>query len=802
MGSRIAGHLLYGVIVTTVPVLALTAAADRAAAQQQPPAAAGQVTGQVRDALDRPLAGTGVRLENVQGQVVARTQTGRDGRFVLRDVPPGVYSLVSEQTGYQTATSVVTVGEGATATSNLTLAATQSLNLSLAEKRLNEARNGLSPDIGTSVYKIDREAIQNQPSGDATPLEQVLAQAPGVQLDSKIGGAFHIRGEHANAQFRLNGILLPAGITGFQQNIDTRFIDSIRVITGALPAQYGYRTAGVVDIQTKSGTFEPGGSVGVYGGSHETLQENISYGGSIGTFNYFATGTYAYTGQGIEKPTDAPEAVHDRETDLKGLGYFSYLFPNLTSRASLILGTANSYFEIPNRPRATPGFSFDDGSTIDSMDLNQRQIEHNQFAIAAFQDSTGKADWQVAYFNRYSSLRYKPDPIGDLLFNGSAPDLLRTSFTNGLQGDGSYPLTDTHTLRSGFFASTEHVTANSMTGVFPGDASTGQTSGTPFTIQDDNALTGNLYGVYLQDEWKVTPAWTINGGGRWDYSSGFRRETQFSPRLNTVYEFPTATALHAGWGRYFTPAPLEIGGLRTLDRFFGTTGFNSANSTSNDAPFAERASLYDAGVSQRVTDEIQIGADAYYKYARHLLDEGQFTSPIILTPFNYEYGMIRGVEFTSTYTTPRLQAYFNFAASKTEGKQIISSQQTQNADDLAFINDHWIPLDHQQSYTVSTGISYRATDTLRLLANGVYGQGLRYTNLTPNDRHLAPYQVVNLGVVQRIHNTGALGDIDLRLALLNVFDASYGIRNGTGVGAGAPQFGGRRSVFAGITKYF
>jgi outer membrane receptor protein involved in Fe transport len=799
MKTGLAGRVFFGAIAAAIPALTITL--PHVAAAQQP-AATGQVSGQVRDALDRPLAGAGVRLENVQGQVVARTQTDRDGRFVLRDVPPGVYSLVSERTGYETATSVVTVSEGGTATSNLTLAASQSLNLSLAEQRLNEARNGLSPDIGTSVYTIDRQAIQSQPSGDATPLEQVLLQAPGVNLDSKEGGSFHIRGEHANAQFRLNGILLPAGISGFQQNIDSRFIDSIRVITGALPAQYGLRTAGVIDIQTKSGTFDKGGSIGVYGGSHETLQHNISYGGSIGTFNYFATGTYAYTGQGIEKPTDAPEAVHDRETDLKGLGYFSYLFPNLTTRASLILGTANSYFEIPNIPNRTPSFSFDSGSTIDSINLNQRQIEHNQFAIAALQDSTGKADWQVAYFNRYSSLRYKPDPLGDLLYNGVAPDLLRTSFTNGLQGDGSYPLTETHTLRSGFYASTEHVTANSMTGVFPGDASTGQTSGTPFTIQDDNAITGNTYGVYLQDEWKVTPAWTINGGLRYDYVTGFRSESQASPRLNTVYEFPTATALHAGWGRFFTPTPLEIGGLRTLDRFSGTTAFNSANGSTNDAPFAERASVYDVGVTQKVTNEIQIGADGYYKYARHLLDEGQFGAPVILTPFNYEYGMIRGVEFTSTYTTPRLQAYFNLAASKAEGKDIISAQATQSADDLAFIQNNWIPLDHQQSYTISTGISYKATDTLRLLANGFYGEGLRYTNLTPNDRHLAPYHVVNLGAVQRIHNEGALGDIDLRIALLNVFDASYGIRNGTGVGAGAPQFGGRRSVFAGITKYF
>ena len=83
-------------------------------------------------------------------------------------------------------------------------------------------------------------------------------------------------GDRANLQYRINGIIVPESISGFGQTLDTRFIDSLKFLTGALPAQYGYRTAGVVDITTKSGAqLGNGGSVGLYGGSFGTFNPSV-----------------------------------------------------------------------------------------------------------------------------------------------------------------------------------------------------------------------------------------------------------------------------------------------------------------------------------------------------------------------------------------------------------------------------------------------------------------------------------------------------------------------------------------------
>ena len=136
-----------------------------------------------------------------------------------------------------------------------------------------------------------RSDIATLPQGASTPLNQVLLQAPGVAQDSY--GQLHIRGDHGNVQYRINDIIVPESITGFGQSLDTRFADSINLLTGALPAQYGYRTAGVVDIHTKSGAFDNGGRIGVTVGSHNTRELSGEVSGHNGRLNYYLNASTA-----------------------------------------------------------------------------------------------------------------------------------------------------------------------------------------------------------------------------------------------------------------------------------------------------------------------------------------------------------------------------------------------------------------------------------------------------------------------------------------------------------------------------
>jgi hypothetical protein len=141
--------------------------------------------------------------------------------------------------------------------------------------------------------------------------------------------------------------------------------------------------------------------------------------------------------------------------------------------------------------------------------------------------------------------------------------------------------------------------------------------------------------------------------------------------------------------------------------------------------------------------------------------------------------------------------YGNFAASRAEGKDINSAQFNFAPDELAYVAGHYIHLDHDQTYTASAGIAYTFPRTMtRIATDLIYGSGLRATSDHPNSNSLLDYHQVNLSIVQKI-DTGWWKGAELRLDVLNLLDEIYQIRNGSGVGVGAPQFGPRRTILGG-----
>ena len=149
-------------------------------------------------------------------------------------------------------------------------------------KGLDQARDNLLPKIGATTYTITHEAIEAMPQGDNAPIDKVILQMPGVSYDSAVSNPnFHVRNEYANVQIRINGIALPEGVSALGPVLDTNFIGSMSLLTGTLPAQYGLRTAGVLDITSRSFAV-PAGEVSLYGGSRQTFTPSFDYGGSVG----------------------------------------------------------------------------------------------------------------------------------------------------------------------------------------------------------------------------------------------------------------------------------------------------------------------------------------------------------------------------------------------------------------------------------------------------------------------------------------------------------------------------------------
>ncbi|MEP6939553.1 MAG: TonB-dependent receptor [Rudaea sp.] len=669
--------------------------------------------------------------------------------------------------------------------------------------QLDASRNQLSPDIGASQYTIDKAAIEQLPLGSATPLNQVLLQAPGVVQDSY--GQLHVRGDHADLQYRINGVIIPESISGFGQSLDASIIEREQLLTGALPAQYGYRTAGVVDITTESGAHRHGdgtgdddfgGSIGVTAGSFGSFNPQIALHGSADRWSWFFTGDYVQNDIGIENPTSSYHAIHDHTNQAKGFGYLSYLL-GADSRVSLMFGVTNNRFEIPNNPGQTPAYVLAGSATFDSSLLDERQRETTRFGVLSLQGKLGASDYQLSLGQRYTSVNYAPDAVGDLIFNGVAGTIGRSNRADTLQADFSTPLGDTHTLRYGVYASSEHPVSDSSSLVFLADDDGNQTSTVPITIVDNAAhIDARTYGIYLQDQWNINDKLALNYGLRADKVDAYVSEGQLSPRVGLVYQASDSTTLHAGYARYFTPPPTELISPTDIGKFQGTT--NALPTNVNAQTLSERSHYFDAGISQKLGDHLTLGIDAYYRKVHNLLDEGQFGAALIFSPFNYNDGRVRGVEFTSNYTSGPLSAYLNVSSSRAMGKQVVTGQYNFDPDELAYIASHWVHLDHDQRLSGSGGVSYDWNGT-RLGADFLYGSGLR--NDFANSAHLPTYWQVNLSA-SRDFELPQLGRTNVRLALINATDEVYQIRDGSGIGVGAPQYGPRAGAYFGLTKTF
>ena len=195
-----------------------------------------------------------------------------------------------------------------------------------------------------------------------------------MSQDSATSGLLHIRNDHANVQYRVNGVMLPDGVSGFGSFLSTSWIGTIALVTGALPAEFGMRTVGLVDITTRADVFNNSGSVGFYGGSRGTITPTLEYGGTFGGncpaassstvtkappswsskdcfpgVQYYFSGRYLQTTEGIENATPMLNAIHDFSHQANGFGYMS-TFVDPATRLSLITGTSYSTFQFPIIP--------------------------------------------------------------------------------------------------------------------------------------------------------------------------------------------------------------------------------------------------------------------------------------------------------------------------------------------------------------------------------------------------------------------------------------------------------------------
>ncbi|HSV26071.1 MAG TPA: outer membrane beta-barrel protein, partial [Xanthobacteraceae bacterium] len=289
-----------------------------------------------------------------------------------------------------------------------------------------------------------------------------------------------------------------------------------------------------------------------------------------------------------------------------------------------------------------------------------------------------------------------------------------------------------------------------------------------------------------------------------------------------------STVFHVGYMRTFTP-PLQVLGRTVPNGLFDNTTAAVLPNVGSIEP--ERAHVVDAGVVQQLLPQcptapvgptkapvaapncpsLELGLNAYYKVSRNLLDDGQFGQALVLTAFNYDRAENYGVEATLRFRYGNFAFDTNWAYGLQHATKVVSNQSLFGQDELDFIASHWVHTDHDQTWTGSGRVAYRWTDTHSWLdgttasATFIYGSGLRTDGEfeggpCPNCAKLPSYYQVNLGLSHEFANGWNGLPYTVRFDVVNVTDNIYQIRNGSGIGVFASQFGPRRGYYMGITQ--
>jgi outer membrane receptor protein involved in Fe transport len=505
------------------------------------------------------------------------------------------------------------------------------------------------------------------------------------------------------------------------------------------------------------------------------------------------SGFYEHNSLGLQAPSDSPDPNHDYSDQGQGFGYLSYLI-NSDTRLSLVTGVAVNSFEIPPEPGLLQQFMLAGVRTYPSSEVKENELEQNYYGILSLQGAVGeKLNYQVAAFSRYYELKYSPDPVGDLIYNGVAAEILHTGFINGVQEDTSYKLDPHNTLRAGFYMSGEAIELDDHAMTFHAKDGV-QTSPIPFSIVDDNNQIAWLLGFYAQDEWHPTEKLTINAGLRWDWMSAFVTQNQWSPRFAIEYALTHSTVLHAGYARYFKVPPFDQVALETVQKFKNTTNAAPVNS-GNDKIEAETDDYFDVGVRQRIIEGLNAGVDGFYKFGHDQLDLAQLAGSVVTAPLNYRTSRAWGSDFSLTLERSGLSAYLNFSYAVLQAQHISAGAfLADDASEIGYIANHWVTLDDDQMFVGSGGASYKLWGNL-LTADAIWASG--YRRGFANTGELPPILQFNAAVVRNFRMPG-IGNVEGRISLINVFDHTYQIRNGSGIGVFSPTYGPRRTLYAGI----
>lgn len=756
------------------------------------------ITGTVQNQDLRRVDQATVQVRDQEGNVVTQAVTNQAGEFSVTVPKEGMYSVSALKETYKSEFVVVKVGAEPLPSVALTLAVTQEIALEIVS-----TLPPIQYKASSETYQLSRKDIEVLPRGNNNDVYEVLLTVPSV-----VYGALkqtHIRQDHANQQFRIDGIPIPDTVTGaFADIVPPRAWERADIILGGMEAQYGNKAAMVLDITSKSGTKPGFGSIQLFGGSNQTVNPSFEYGGTIGEkVRFYILNSYVTTNRGIEPPTLGKTSYHDQSeknnTYLRGdyqhdnRNNFSWIF--LNSVAKYQIPTIPNLEANPDILALLPGFT-----PNASQSVNQFQKENNQYSQLVWRhDVNANSFFSVGAYFRRGVADFQTDPLNALAYEDNVDSAQtasqrRSAYSGGIRLDHTWVPDSHHLVKTGM--QIDYSQANNTAQIFAFDTSSGA-PGALVTREASNQNIQTRQEFWVQDQWSPNAQWTFNLGVRGDAIQGFYNEGQVSPRVGVTYKHNQSNVFHAYYGRLFTPPNIEQIAFTTL---------NTQNTTAQPddptgfKPRAERSHYFEVGSYHAMSRIATLELTGYYKLAHFLSDAGQFGSTPLLNFFAFENGWSRGIDGAlKVQFTDNLTGRGNVAWGQCKGYGLQSGQFLLTQAEINDINSPGgIFCDHSQSMTSSAVLSYRLWERTNITGQMLYGSGLRTAEegAKTNSSHENSYTVYNASITHTIPLPWHGQKMLLGFDVINLFDRQYFYNSGEGsIGLGIAHAGMPRSYF-------
>jgi len=648
----------------------------------------GTVQGTVKDPDGALVAGATVTIAQPVTGYKQTAQTNTEGAFKLVNVPFNTYRVQAEFSGFQPAEQSVD------------LESTIPLNLDFALAISATAETVTVTTNNSAVLEADRtssdtdlnQTILERPLGAAPSraIESMVASTPGFVTDDN--GRMHPRGSESQVQYVVDGVPVTDNMSAiFSTSLDARTLRTVEVLTGGIPAEFGDRLAGVINVNTRSGLEGPTqGGLSFSGGSFSTGEIAADFATHTKKFG-FLTNLSTTTSQRYLDPPSI-DNFHNFGRTAKAFFRLDYQFDqNNSIRSVLTFGGSN--FQVPNRLV----------QELAGQDQRQRLRDNSQNITYQHIFSPNTVG-QFSFFHRNSHAR--------LLSNPSSTPVVafqdRTLKNYG--GIGSLSLTrGSHNIKFGGQATITPVNENFSfypTVVFD-DIVDENGSIFPNPINNFDAAhpflfagkkTGRTLSAYVQDRFTVFKNFTLDAGLRYDNYRLLISEQALSPRIGFAYFIPrTNTTLHASYNRLFQPPPAENLLLASSREAAAISPIAVLQGTATVLPILpDKQHAFEVGAQQLLTKSFRASVTLYQKRIKNFSDKDQFFETGVIFPITISSGRVTGEEVRIESTDIRgFQGFVSYANARAYGVTPINGglflgedTQSLQTNGLIFANDH------------------------------------------------------------------------------------------------------------------